>query len=464
MRRLRHRIALAVLAMAGLLGACSLMESERIDFGAGTGGAAGCSGALGWYALPRAYVRIRVGRVPGTADETDLFLPKAVYEQDKSREVEIVRHPDPALTFCLDYLQSATANDTIEVRKWPLDEPVRPPTPYLAAVMVNATDQTRRIAQYLARTFFILASGNPAFTTVRASAFEPSAPPIMLADLEFDPFDDRETAAANDALRRLGFCVLLENYSIDLPEGPARADAIDRYCNAPRSALAAPTSAAALYRAAVSTPVDPRVRGIFYRPRADYRLAIYQKRDPGGRGEWTLRSMQSYSLENLSPVVALALHRAAFAGKRINLIFDQGALVTACIAKTSEIAEAVNIPLEIARSIVDLPGQIVSVRIDRDKQRTALLEQRTLLAKLRYNEKLLAADNSLATSDPEKKLLTPGPGTPGNLVAKPPHPIYDDSGESKQFLAVPDAPDFTDEAFGSVGRVSIGNACRGARP
>src|SRR6202035_5830097 len=60
----------------------------------------------------------------------------------------------------------------------------------------------------------------------------------------------------------------------------------------------------------------------------------------------------------------VGVKRAVFATRRTALLFDRGTLVGMCVRKSSELLAATDIPLEIVRSIVALPSQILLVRID----------------------------------------------------------------------------------------------------
>jgi len=453
---MRSRLYACLVGLAGavLLAACSIVESERISLDV-LDGSQGCSSSLGWYALPKSYVRVRVAKIQDAPLRYDLLVESPA-SNNANADVDVVSHPDPALTFCLDYLQSITSGDTISVRKWPFGKDLTKnevdanTTTYLGALLVNATDQTVQLAKYMSRIAFILSSGNPSFPGRSTEAKGRTA----LLDLEFDPFDDRETARINATLSGYGFCLLFEDYTVALPEGADRGRAIDRYCNAPAAAALASTPVAARYREIVSTPVDPKVRGIYYRPRADYRLSVYRKPDPRGAGSWTLRSTQTVSMENLSPVLALAVHRAAFAGKRINIIFDRGMPLTACIAKSSEIAEAVNIPLEVARGIVDLPGQILSIRINRDENQRKLLAAQTLLANVLHNKELIKKNNGVAPT-------TGLNGATGSPTQNPiDHVSY--GGDAPGIVPTASVEDFTTIAFGEIGSVSISSICKGS--
>src|SRR5262249_39922436 len=140
-----------------------------------------CHSALGSYALPKAFVRVRIGQKKGSPP--DIALGTDV--NDATRPVAVVRHPDPHLSFCLDYLNSPLSDDKIQVIRWPSENLNAPRSSFLGAVLVNVTDQTSFIVRSLIRAVFIGISGAPGFTP-RSVTFDPTE---IIADYEFDPFN-----------------------------------------------------------------------------------------------------------------------------------------------------------------------------------------------------------------------------------------------------------------------------------
>jgi hypothetical protein len=157
-----------------------------------------------------------------------------------------------------------------------------------------------------------------------------------------------------------------------------------------------------------------------YRPRATYELSIYAKDDPGGPGPWLLRRVWPVPLENLSPVISVNIDRAAFTEKQIALQFVDGDLRNICIYKGSELNQVVMIPLEVVKSIVALPTQIMQVQYDQITQSTALVtaENNILTSQ---NKLLTLLNNPNATPAPTAPTVGPGfPGTTTTSVAPVP--------------------------------------------
>jgi hypothetical protein len=364
----RVTVAAILLAGSAALAACTVVESYRIpavasDPERGTP----CASRLGSYSLPRGLLRVQVGttaesKKPGIVKLDTVDVP-----------VKVIRHPDPALTFCLDHVSSYTADDKIDVVKWPVtDTSVSTKGSILGAMTVNATDQSVYIINSLIRALFIFVSGDPNFTTRRALITSPVA---TLADLEYDPFNPTESASINARLSKLGYCLVLESYTFD-----TKRVGLDQYCNNPERYGQVPTMVTKAYMRVAAEPMNPKLPGIHYRPRYPYRLMIFYRSDRTGR--WELDRMDTVELENMSPVMTLAVGRSTFAARSAYFLFEEGALKTACVSKGSELEGFVKIPLEISRAIVELPGAIFKIQIDQFSNLDALakVEQQLFLA------------------------------------------------------------------------------------
>jgi hypothetical protein len=350
----------ALLGLLSLASCTNVVESYRVpvddaamafdDAGPGSP----CMSKLGSYSLPKSFLRVRVGRKKDAPPDIALFPDGSV--------VQVIPHADPSLLFCLDHLSAPNAQEQVKIIKWaPPDQPTAK-TGFLGAVLVNVTDQTAYIMRALIRAAFIAISGAPSFP--RTATFGDSE---IIADLEFDPFDQREAATVNSQLTKLGVCVVLPGYMYDPRFSP------EQYCSDPdrHAVVLGPIYKA--YRTFEETPADPHLPGLLYRARYPYRVGIYQKKDPQGPGKWRLSQMTTVLLENLSPVLSLGITRTVFANKTMNFVFNAGTLHTACVAKDSEALGFVQVPLEVAKSIVALPASIISVKIGAASQQQSLV-------------------------------------------------------------------------------------------
>jgi hypothetical protein len=395
----RLRTTLASILLLLPLAGCYVVESSRIaPERQSSQPSNGCASALGSYALPKAFLRVQVTQA-GKA------LPAI-------QEMQVKRHNDPSLVFCLDYLSSSLADDKITVRKWAVkadsgksDAKVTPPTSFLGAVIVNATDRSAYVLEALIRAAFIAVSGDPNFLQRENEVI------TTLADLEYDPFDPDESAVVNARLTKLGYCLVLENYTFERQKPD-----VSSYCNAPRSHPNRHTFVTKAYAKAEATPADRFLPGIQYRPRVPYRLEIYSR--PDKSDSWSLIRTQSVSLENLSPVLALDIRRAAFAQRAANFIFDQGTLKVACVSKSSEVEGFVAIPLQISKSIVALPASILSVQIDQTQTQTKLVkaEQQLYQVQQAYLNAMQTGNYQSGTVEKPEKYTLPSYALPGDLA------------------------------------------------
>jgi hypothetical protein len=109
-------------------------------------------------------------------------------------------------------------------------------------------------------------------------------------------------------------------------------------------------------------------------------------------------------LENISPVISLGVERAIFAARRTALLFDRGTLVGWCVSKSSELLAAMDIPLEVVRSIVALPTAILQVRIDEVTRSNDLVAaERDLISLQRQYLAFLLNGNATSSPLPDKK-------------------------------------------------------------
>jgi hypothetical protein len=389
--------------------ACRVVESSRIAPQIETlGPSNACASGLGSYVLPKAFLHVTVTQAPSATPAIG--------------NIETSRHNDPSLVFCLDYLASYFAHDTITVRKWAFppsqdksQAPPQPPTSFLGVVIINNIDRSAYVFEALIRAAFIAVSGNPAFrddTIVAAT----------LVDFEYDPFDPDESAVINARLTKLGYCLVLEGYTFD-----RQTPDVSSYCNSPKGYPNRHTFVTKAYLKAEATPADRQLPGLLYRPRMPYRLEIYNK--PDKADYWRLVKTQSVDLENLSPVLALDIRRAAFAQRTATFIFERGTLKAACVSKSSELEGFVDIPLQISKSIVALPASILSVQLDQVTNQTKLIDAERQLYQVQKaflsaqaNGKYVPVDGVAA---PAAFTAPTVPSVTDGLAAAPAGPGYD---------------------------------------
>jgi len=381
--------ALTALALAGcaVVGSAPTFDESALFLG--------CRSTLGSYSLPKTVVNFVISK-----KKED---PYHVLQSIKTTPV-----PDNQHTFCLDHLRSPLASDEVRVFKNKIETtkevdvdnakgfsaPVKRAvtsvapvsTPFLQLIVSKAVDHTAGIIRRLIRTAFILLTNKGGFNPGRNAAVgtDRAGGAIVVADFTVDPFDYQEMARVNHVVRKFGFCFVLEDYTFDRSRSTGAS--ADRYCRAPNKIAAEkpPRTAAAIQDLHYLAPKP--TSGIFYRPRAAYRLSVYLNDDPEGRGSvWRLGQITNLRMENIMPIVSVGVDRAIFATRRTGLVFVDGALTNVCISKGSEVEGAIQIPLDVIYGIIALPSEMLSA---------ATSDARTAKDLLDAQNRLIAAQNN----------------------------------------------------------------------
>jgi hypothetical protein len=366
----------------------------------------GCRSTLGSYSLPKRVLHIQITK---KTDDNYHILNVA----------DAIPKPDNQHIFCLDHLRSTTANDEIRVLKnkitvntfdsqktfqtvaaettpRTINKISQESTPYLQLVASKSVDHTAGIIRRFIRAAFVLLTNKGSFASARSKLglAGDATQDLVVADFEVDPFDYVEMANVNQSVRKFGFCFVFEDHTFDRSAkgGPTP----NQYCNTPNviAKKAPPPTAEAIHnmRYLVPKPVD----GIYFRPRASYRLSIYVKQDPDGRGTWTPAMIKKLEFENIMPIVSVGVSRAIFATRRTGLVFDDGMLTSVCITKGSEIEGAIQIPLDVIYGLVALPSETLIAATNDAKTAKDLASARQRLVTAQNNYiKFLNRETSL---------------------------------------------------------------------
>lgn len=373
------RLFSALLTASGLLCGCSMLNSESIPEGAAISvtGDTTCHSEAGAYYLPKAFFRVVVNADRKTKT---VFLDR----------VQVNYRPDRTQGYCLDYASSPTAHDLVKVFKAKagpkfikkngetIEEPgsefAASGSDLLQAISTDAIDESAFIAKAIIRTIFVGLTGNPGFDT-SGTAIGRSLSGVVgpdearVLDIEYDPFNLAQAALINQSLSELGFCIVVQGITIG-----RRGETLSSYCDDPVRSVERQLQFANTLLAAQTPSKVPSARGILYRPRLPYTVLLLVKSNKKARGGWQIRGTEVAELENISPILSIRVDRAFFANRKTTLMFDHGALLNICIAKTSELKTLVEVPLEIAASIVAVPANLIQVRIDQTKGRETLLQ------------------------------------------------------------------------------------------
>jgi hypothetical protein len=374
-----------------------------------------CSTTAGSYHVSKTYFRLRVDQLETAGGPVSLF-----------RYVTVQRRPDRTMGYCLDLNPSITSTDKVRVYKTNLTPQAKVTTDaranangdytgatkdswdaleaeikqthaggsdLLQVIATDSIDETAYIAKVLIRTLFVGLSGNSTFNTDRAITQDQAG--VRKLDLEYDPFDLQQTAAINDALRKYGFCVLVQGVTFE-----RESDTIDSYCDHPKQAALRAQALTRTLKVAEEAKVEQQVRGVLYRPRLPYTVTLFVKNNLKLKGGWRLRASEIVEMENISPVLSLGIERAIAAQRKTMVFFDQGVVQNVCIFKSSELQPLVEIPLEIARSVVALPANVVQVQISSLSNDKQLVDAQDKLIKAQINHlKLLDAQQRGTAND-----------------------------------------------------------------
>jgi hypothetical protein len=163
------------------------------------------------------------------------------------------------------------------------------------------------------------------------------------------------------------------------------------------------------------------IHGIVTRPRSLYKFKIEPK-----AAKLTGHEISFYEyLLNNGMNITIPLSRAIFAKKTNDLVLSDGVIKENKIVKPSEIEGFVSIPINIAKAIVSIPGQLFTFRIDNTRKRLTLEEEslklekaviaternkllqdlETQKLKVEADKNLLEADKNLQTVQKELKTL-----------------------------------------------------------
>jgi hypothetical protein len=343
--RLCARYVPALVAATLVLAGCArVIESDIIGpngYGYYNGGPL-CHSALGHYFLPKAMLSITA-----TAD-------KAAGTQTADWTME--PHADRSQAFCLDYLESVTSKDIVTVQR--TDEGL------LQTLNANVEDRTPAIVTSLVQT-----AENLTIAAAREAGVP--GPDLDTVKFQFDPFVWDELILAKSELRRFNLCIYVEGFSFPT-DGMSSAQilaAARRWCSL--DAHATQRYEPPIY-AFANQPVPREVlgSGIMYRPTAPYRLVMLHQKS----GVWELYRNKQFDMPNASPVLSIGIERAVFTTRKTSLVFNNGTLTDVAIDKSSELEGFVQIPLAVAQAIVDIPAQIVQIRLSDVQSHEALIQ------------------------------------------------------------------------------------------
>jgi len=347
--KIDHLSVVLAVIVASFVAGCKILDTRPIRMESGEI----CHTAMGAYFLPRSNIAITIGQSAKHPEAPIKFtLSDARPGADRNQ------------IYCLDYLGSGFAEDTVNV--------TRDGNGLLTKITSVAADKSKEIALKIAQIGLIAATGNPD-VSFRAADFGTESDWTTLASYEFDPFDRERLAEVNTVLASVfGYCLTVDRHTL-----PNRDTQI--YCNDPRR-----------YQLARQDPDAPEVpavadleeanRGILYRPNQTHQLFVFRRPDPQVRTPWKLYQTKQVEMPNIAPIFSIGVDRSIFVTRSTTLEFDYGVLRDIYIEKPSEALEFVEIPLRVVQAIVKVPAEILKVRIAAtDNQKKLIDAQKELI-------------------------------------------------------------------------------------
>ena len=377
-------VVLALLAGAGLAG-CSMAQSSLIGRPYERSGL-GCSSSGGAYYLSKTNFRVRVDRVTKGAEIKNVLA-----------DFKVQRRADRDHGYCLDYLASSTADEKFNVKL--TDNHL------LKFMSSEAVDQSGYIIKSLAGAAFkVIELSLARGARGAADAVETRA---IVFEGEWDPTNRVQSAVVNAALARAGYCIVVEGLTFD-----THRHSITDYCNDPQSALGHIKPTAESFEGKPVKAPKELGRGVFYRPRVPYRVLMFTNPRPHQKAKWQLAQISTHTIENTQPIVSVGVDRTFFAARRTTLVFDEGHLRNVCVHKTSELLEVSSIPLEIAKGIVAIPGNVIQLKLESTNNDKRIIDAEHQLIKIQESHaKALKSEEHPAVEPPAP------PGGAGDAAA-----------------------------------------------
>lgn len=271
------------------------------------------------YNLPSGRIKITAVKQPG---QTPTFTVETQYVSD----------PDYALT--LSAKASGMADEDVSIDK-------EPGTELLKKITANYTDKTGEVVETLVKTgvkAFQLTHGiiPPQKERAMLGQTERVAERFYSFTWEFDPFDERQLAAAK---------VLFRKHELTLDFRGRLSRRMQNYSEVPSD-----------------------TKRVYYRTLLPYQLVI---QDPLSNSYHAATVM----LPDESPILSLDVRRALFVAKVNEVTFDHGMLTAVHTIKPSEVLAMTKTLGNIVDEIAALSP--IQIKIDQSSARSALLQQQT---------------------------------------------------------------------------------------
>lgn len=338
--------------IVGLLAACSVIGTQNSVSRDDAGNLRGCRSSAGEYGLPKSVFSVTVAenRIPSHLSRGD---PTSTIIQPLDHSV--VR--SSGQTFCLDFLNSFTSNDQLVIEK-------EGSSGLLTKISVNTDDQ---LDEAISDVFDGLAN-----ITARANGNTVPEDQIRFTD-NFDPMSEADLKILNSRLRDFGYCIIVvpHNARVNTFEEKVAKFCRNRLSASAFSSLAVTTSGGP---SEFNTLPEGYRHSVLYHPTLTADVFTLHQPNRQRPHNWQIAEKQVYTLVDTSTILGLDIRRAIFSTRSTELTFQKGVLTTVFVEKGSQVTEFVKIPLSIAKAVIRLPAQIISIKVGERNSATDLIK------------------------------------------------------------------------------------------
>ena len=278
-----------------------------------------------------------------------VVTPKAATPTDYEITLSVISVPDTEYLYTLTYLPKPTADDNINIQLGP--------NGLLKTITTTTIDKMPEIVQKIAALVpTVLKQSIPAAQAEKLQLTKI----IKTIDIIFDPDNQDDLKTLGNLKDAIGLVVDVKPVPKDQKTYVQPVDS------------ASPHSV--YYRLFVPYQVTLQFDSV---------TSVTKEANPPsstGVGYYNV-SQILYVPNQHSPILSCDIKRAAFVTKTTTLTFADGVLTGSVIAKPSEVAGFMSIPLDVATAIVAVPASIVKFRIDKTTQQKALVDAQKDLIK-----------------------------------------------------------------------------------
>lgn len=322
---MRHYLPalLVTVLLTAVAGCRHLAYSTKVEPASATNGIA--------YFLPRVYLKLWVTNDAETGTTTALKALEAVPDRDFCYSVRFPHkwHTDDEFTF--------TVNSA----------------GLLQSVHTKSTDQSLTFVAKLGELAVQVAKG--------VAALDAGKAPARVQEFVFDPAAANQPGQVNAELRNGGLPFEIEFEGVP---GRAAAGPADRAV-APAGQDPAPGKA--------EKPNQDSIRGIVYR-RATLILVRLKHTATG-----EVLAASPFLLPNFGPEVVLPLVAGPFVTSEYSVTFENGVLISITGKRPSELIGAITPVVELAKSVVSIPGELFKIKVDQSSAEKTLVENQKLI-------------------------------------------------------------------------------------